>query len=520
MEEEAAFLGSMPGVAAINGVMSVRWGAAVRGTALAATACVLAACTSGTGTSAAPGTLQSPVQSQVQSPSQTPGTAGAPGTAGTTPDGTATPPSAHPAAAWPEFNENAGRTGVAVGLPQAGQLTRRWSAQLDGAVYGQPLVVGGMVIAATENDSVYALSQSTGAVIWRSHLGTPVPQSQLNGCGDIFPLGITGTPVYDQGNGLVYAVGETVGYQHVLFGLAVTNGAVRVRRDIDEPSRLQDPAYDQQRPALTITDGRVYAAFGGLAGDCGQYQGMVVGVPLSGAGPLVSWHTPTTREGAVWGTAGPVVGPDGDLWVSTGNGAAESGDPYDGSDSVDRLSPDLRRVGFFAPATWATDNRSDLDLGSTQPVLAAGNTTLIVGKRGVGYLLDTLNLGGIGHQQAALPVCAAFGAAAVNGSTVYEPCRDGGGLAAVYVNAQRGQIRVLWRGPSAGNGSPVLGDGAVWVTGYGNSDGTLYELDPDNGVIRSQIEVGAGLPHFSSLSLAGGTAFVGTLAGVVAVDGV
>ena len=409
---------------------------------------------------------------------------------------------------------------MAAGLPQAGPLTRRWSTRLDGAVYGQPLVVGDTVIAATENDSVYALSQSTGAVIWRSHLGAPVPQSQLNGCGNIFPLGITGTPVYDRGNGLVYAVAETAGYRHVLFGLAVTNGAVRVRRDIDEPSHLQDPAYDQQRPALTITDGRVYAAFGGLAGDCGQYQGMVVGVPLSGAGPLVSWHTPTTREGAVWGTAGPVVGPDGDLWVSTGNGAAESGDPYDGSDSVDRLSPGLRRLGFFAPATWAADNRSDLDLGSTQPVLAAGNTTLIVGKRGIGYLLDTLSLGGIGNQQAALPVCAAFGAAAVSGSTVYEPCRDGGGLAAVYVNAQLRQIRVLWRGPSAGNGSPVLGGGAVWVTSYGNSDGTLYELDPDNGAVKSQTQVGAGLPHFSSLSLAGGTAFVGTLQGVVAIDGV
>lgn len=484
--------------------MRVRWRRAARGTALAAAACLAAACTSGVATSTAQGPAQGPAQSPGGPPPITRGPA----------------PGAHPAAAWPEYNGNAGRTGAAVGLPQAGQLTRRWSAQLDGAVYGQPLVVGGMVIAATENDSVYALNQSTGAVIWRSHLGPPVPQSQLNGCGDIFPLGITGTPVYDRGNGLVYAVAETVGYQHVLFGLAVTNGAVRVRRDIDEPSRLQDPAYDQQRPALTITDGRVYAAFGGLAGDCGQYQGMVVGVPLSGAGPLVSWHTPTTREGAVWGTAGPVVGPDGDLWVSTGNGAAEVGDPYDGSDSVDRLSPNLRRLDFFAPATWATDNRNDRDLGSTQPALAAGNTTLIVGKRGVGYLLDTLNLGGVGHQQAALPVCAAFGAAAVNGSTVYEPCIDGGGMAAVYVNAQRGQIRVLWRGPSAGNGSPVLGGGAVWVTSYGSGDGTLYELDPANGAVRSQIDVGAGLPHFSSLSLAGGTAFVGTLEGIVAIDGV
>jgi len=43
-------------------------------------------------------------------------------------------------------------------------LRRQWSghAELDGAVYGQPLVIGNQVIAATENDSVYALSALDG----------------------------------------------------------------------------------------------------------------------------------------------------------------------------------------------------------------------------------------------------------------------------------------------------------------------------------------------------------------------
>jgi hypothetical protein len=260
-------------------------------------------------------------------------------------------------------------------------------------------------------------------------------------------------------------------------------------------------------------------AFGGLEGDCGQYLGSVVGVPLSGKGALVSWHTPTTREGAVWGTAGPVTGPDGDLWVSTGNGAAGPGQPYDGSDSVTRLSPSLQRLSFFAPAIWADDNANDADLGSTQPVLAAGNAAFIMGKRGVGYLLDAMNLGGIGGQLAARPVCAAFGAAAVDGDTVYEPCSSGG-MAAITVNAAQRRIGAAWRGPSGAAGSPVVGGGAVWVTRYSGSGGTLYELDPASGAVKSQLSIGEGLPHFSSLSLAGGTAFVSTLHGVVAIDGV
>ena len=475
--------------------------AALRGTVLAAAVSVGVACSGGgSGPGGAPGPAHS-----ASGPSQV--------TLGPSAD---TRPV--PAGAWPEFNRDAARTGVAPGLPPAGPLTHRWTARLDGAVYGQPLVVGTLVIAATENDTVYGLDSSTGKVVWSRHLGTPVQQGQVQ-CGNIFPLGITGTPVYDRANGLVYAVAEmSVSDQvhHVLFGVSVRDGAVRVERDIRAPDG--DAKQDQQRPGLTIDHGRVYVAFGGLAGDCGQYRGTLVGVPLSGAGAIISYMVPTPREGAIWGTGGPVVGPGGDLWVSTGNGAAESGDPYDGSDSVLRLSPSLRRLDLFAPATWAADNAGDQDLGSSQPVLAAGNTTFIMGKRGVGYLLNTASLGGIGHELASLSICPAYGAAAVSGDTVYEPCHSG--LAAIRVNAQHRQIQVLWRGPSGAGGSPVVGGGAVWVTQYSDTGGTLYELNPADGSVRSQISIAAGLPHFSSLSLAGGTAFVSTLDGVVAIDGV
>ena len=367
------------------------------GTALVAAALVAAACSAAGGPSGGDPGSASPV-----------GTASATG------------------ANWPEYDGNPARTGVATGVPAAGPLTTAWSAQLDGAVYGQPLVVGDEVIAATENDSVYALNRVTGKAIWRTNVGTPVPRSALHGCGNIFPLGITGTPVYDAGNGLVYAVAEVTGYRHLLVALDATTGAVRVRRDLDSPTTANQPDYNQQRPALAIDDGRVYASFGGLSGDCGAYQGGVVSAPLAGNGPLASWQTPTSREGAVWGPGGPVVDKDGDLWISNGNGAAESSaDPYDGSDSVTELSPALQRLGYFAPSTWAADNANDKDLGSTQPVLAAGDTVFVVGKGAVGYLLDGAKLGGIGGQLAEQNICDAFGTAAVSGSTVYEPCRAG-----------------------------------------------------------------------------------------------
>jgi outer membrane protein assembly factor BamB len=416
----------------------------------------------------------------------------------------------HPAAVWPTYGGNTARTGVAAGVAAAGPMGVSWRARLDGAVYGQPLLVGGLVIAATENDSLYALEQSTGRVVWRTHVGTPVPLADLP-CGNIDPLGITGTPAYDQANGLVYAVAETSGYHHVLVGVSVSRGTVMVQRDIPTPDG--QPRYDQQRPGLAIEDGRVYVAFGGLDGDCGPYRGSVVAVPLTGRGTILSYVVPTAREGAVWGTSGPVIGPDGTLYVRVGNGSVTS-TSFDGTDAVTALSPTLHRTGIFAPTSWYQDSQSDLDLGSTQPALAAGGLLLADGKSGTAYLLRASHLDGVGSQLAQQAVCPAYGAAAVQGTVVYEPC-ERGGLAAI--STAGGRIRVLWRGPASAWGSPVAGGGAIWVTDW--NAGTLYELSPDTGAVRRSLSLGASLPHFASLSMTGDHAFLGTSEGVIEVAG-
>jgi outer membrane protein assembly factor BamB len=416
----------------------------------------------------------------------------------------------HPDAAWPAYGRDAARSNVASGVAPAGRPGIAWRARLDGAVYGQPLLVGRLVIAATENDSLYALDQSTGHVVWRTHVGTPVRLAELP-CGNIDPLGITGTPAYDAGHGLVYAVAETSGYHHVLVGVSATDGALKVQRDIPAPDG--QPRYDQQRPALAIGGGRAYVAFGGLAGDCGPYRGSVAAVPLTGSGPILSYVVPTPREGAVWATAGPVTGPDGTMYVSVGNGSQTNG-RFDSSDSVTALSPSLRRTGIFAPVTWQDDNAHDLDLGSAQPALLPDERLFAMGKRGTGYLLDSDRLRGVGSQITQADICPAYGGAAVQGTTVYEPCEQGG-LAAISVAGDH--IRVLWRGPANAWGSPVVGGGAVWVTDW--SAGTLYQLNPANGAVRYSLSLGATLPHFSSMSMAGGRAYVSTMQGVTAVSG-
>ena len=154
------------------------------------------------------------------------------------------------------------------------------------------------------------------------------------------------------------------------------------------------------------------------------------------------------------------------------------------------------------------------------PALAAGNTVFIVGKRGVGYLLDGARLGGIGGQLAEQKPSAPPSA----------PRRSGGSTRVRAVPGRQPDRRrgkrgeqddqgALARAPVASNGSPTLGGSAVWVTAYSDTSGTLYELNPATGAVRQRIPIGTGLPHFSSLSLAAGTAYVATLHGVAAISG-
>ena len=196
---------------------------------------------------------------------------------------------------WPVYHRNALRTGYDPTFPAPGKLSKAWSTRLDGAVYGQPIVVGGIIFAATENDSVYAL-KSDGSVKWKQHLGTPVALSTLP-CGDIDPLGITSTPAYDPKTGSVFVSAELKGPGHRLFALNPATGAVKWSRTLDLTG--YDPTPLQQRGALAIGNGYVYVGFGGLAGDCGQYVGKVVAVPTNNVGPRRYYRVPAQREAGI-----------------------------------------------------------------------------------------------------------------------------------------------------------------------------------------------------------------------------
>ncbi len=444
------------------------------------------------------------------------------------------------AADWPTYHGDNTRQGNDT-TDQAVSGSAPWtSVALDGQLYGQPVIVGGQLVVATENDTVYSLNATTGHVVWSTHIGAP--RTANFPCGNIDPLGITGTPVIDAGSVFVVAeIQDTpTTFEFDLVTLSLSTGAITRRVNINPGNRggiVFDANYQQQRGALTIAAGEVYATLGGLAGDCTNpgngsdgYRGYVIGYPETGTGSVQWWSSAslssTDMEAGAWAAGGASVDAGGSVYVGTGNSnETSSGDPYDESDGVIKLSAStLTLADYFAPSgvldathdggpTWWQDNASDADLGSTTPLQLPGNRVFQVGKSGMGYLLNSAGLGHLSGGLASHQVCsatsdAAFGSLAyslVGGvETVFVGCSDG--LQAVQIAASNNNFTLGWHNTSqASSKPPIVVGGGVWSVGSGGS--TLYQYDATNGTVLASYAI-SGSNHFTSPSASGGMIFV------------
>jgi outer membrane protein assembly factor BamB len=410
------------------------------------------------------------------------------------------------ASSWTVYHGDAAGTGVSTAVTSIDTGDRVWTSPLlDGQLYGEPLAFDGDVFVATENDTVYALSSSTGSVVWSKHLARPVPSSALP-CGDISPtVGITGTPVIDPARDEIFVVAdEFIGGRphHRLVGLDTTSGAVRLVESVDPPGSV--PAALLQRTGLNLDEGRVVFGMGGNYGDCASYRGRVVSVAASGGAPRIFTvdAKPGDSQGAIWmGGAAPVVSATGDVWVSAGNGSVYSASQgYDDSDSALEISPTMHLVQYFAPDAWPYDNAHDQDM-STAPVLLPDGQVVLAGKSRIVYLLDGADLGGIGEGEANLGSACSDdidGGSALVGSVVYLPCVAG--PIAVRYTESPASLKILWSA-SVGGGPPLYAAGLVWTIGQ---NGVVYGLNPSTGSVRQQVDVGKPANHFPTPSVGDG----------------
>lgn len=418
-------------------------------------------------------------------------------------------------------------------------LDPAFHADLSGNVYAQPLYwqpagsSPALLIAVTEDNVVYALDAHTGHIVWKRELGTPVARSLLP-CGNISPLGITGTPVIDPASQTLFLdadVAQSSEPHHLVFALALKDGAILPGWPVDVAAALagKQPLFiarvQNQRGALLVVAGTLYVPFGGHWGDCGPYHGTLVGISLSDPRKVMSWATRAVG-GGIWAPGG--VASDGtSLFVATGNtfDAKTWGD----GEAVIRLPPDLQGPAdakdFFAPDDWRSLDARDTDLGGTSPVLfdvPAGNgrqsLVIALGKDGKAYLLDAANLGGIGGALAVAKVSTReiFAAAAAYpmADSVYvafpgtgAACPKwewGGGLVVLAIRGTPPALTTAWCAPVSGVGAPIVtttdgrSDPIVWDLGA-EGDNRLHAFKGDTGEALFSGPSLDGLRHFQTL---------------------
>jgi hypothetical protein len=340
-----------------------------------------------------------------------------------------------------------------------GSFGKLFSYPVDGYMYAQPLYLSNVnitgqgahniVIAATQNDSVYAFNADTNAgppYLWYNNL---IPTNEFvlaandvdNG-GDIVPvIGITGTPVIDTANGTLYVVART---KDALGNFYQRLHALDIHTGLDKPGSPQtitatangagdgsvngvitfNPLRQNQRPALLFNNGVVYIAWASHGDNAGPnvnglfpegYHGWItgyhydevlhtftqVGVFNTTPNGLTDPSGFPPAAGGIWMSgSGPAADSDGNLYFITGNGAFDPGQQNYG-DSFIKLTAGLSFSDYFSPYYQSVLNNADDDLGSGGLVVlpdAMGlpnHPHLVIGscKSGTIYLVDRDNLG-------------------------------------------------------------------------------------------------------------------------------
>ncbi len=274
---------------------------------------------------------------------------------------------------------------AAAGRIDAADATRlhtRWSTALDGSVIASPLFVdgpivpgehGGVFYAATQAGSVYALSATSGAVLWQRSLGTMLSSCDESQAGVDSTYGIVSTGVIDRARGRLYVIGAT----GLLYALDLATGDTASGWPVQVVSEtsgelvwggLSMAGNDVYVPVASYCD---EPGFDGLLAD-----GRLVAVDADSHTVAQTFDVVSgpANMGGIWGFGGASIDPlTGDLWTSTGNSSVF--DPGCGciredagyGETVVQLTPSLDVLAADRP-TDVPGEVVDDDFGST-PVL-------------------------------------------------------------------------------------------------------------------------------------------------------
>jgi hypothetical protein len=349
-----------------------------------------------------------------------------------------------------------------------------FAAKFTGQMWGSPLYLSngpnnkGAFFAASTNNNVYAIDETTGAIIWTKSIGS-APQQSGAGCGQVNPVGITSTPVIDGAKRIIYvagAVGTSQIDHHEIHAINIDTGMEVTGWPVDlTGTKSGSITFNQkpqnQRSALSLVNGTLYVAYGGHVGDCSDYRGWVVGVNTADPTQRGAWATLDTTGSGIWAAGG--MASDGKaVFAATGNhtpfGQHANDRTTSDSEQVVRITGlgvlDRKDENLFFPTDWKDMDDNDADLGGSNPVYFSvpgatpPNYVAQVSKHGKLYILNAANLGGMNGAVTTITV-ASGNMAVKTAPTIYRTAEG---------------THVTFSTDSAAAGCPTTGSGARIVS--------------------------------------------------------
>ncbi len=243
------------------------------------------------------------------------------------------------------------------------------------------------VFVVGSDNTVFSIDAATGKIVWQRANPNPIPEPKK---GDYrCPNTQNATPVIDKAAGIIY-VSTSDGK---LRGFSVVDGEDRM-----PPVNFTDPFA--RNWSLNLIDGVIYSP---TARGCLNMQSHFTALDLNDpVRHALEYYTNTGITSGAWGRGGLVRGPNGIL-AQTADGPYDPGSGKFGNTVLTLTPKNFRLQDTFAPPNWEYLNKTDLDLGSGNPVVfqfQEWTLAAVVGKESVIYLLDTKNLGGPDHHSA------------------------------------------------------------------------------------------------------------------------
>ncbi len=453
---------------------------------------------------------------------------------------------------WPMVNRDPSRSGFAandatITPANAGRLALQWTAPVDGKVVAQPLYLAAVqvmsqvhdvVVAATTQNSLYAIDANSGTQLWKRNFG-----ADFGGCQPPGGSGIRSAPAVDRNSGRIYLVTD----DGTLRTVALVDGT-----DVAPSLPIIDlPATNKVRGGLNLFGNNLYIASGSGGCDAPPWRGRIFRVDLSAAAPVLGATfdvipsiAGNSRGGGIWGYGGVAVDPaSGNVYAATGADANEKYTPY--GVRMLALSSTLTLLGSYEPphpATFPCNGAPcDIDFGATPIVFQPAGCPLLVAagnKNGSLYVLRAQDLAASGPLWQSVAVNAAndwLGNGGLGGVPAYWP--DGrmlfvtdsgsgiGGVSAGIVAlsvlpSPACTLQLAWSTalPDLGSAmsSPVVANGVVFVGEGASGRVHGYNASTGEALWTSGTTITGGT--YAAPSIGGGKLFVGSWNGQSAAD--